>query len=712
MKHSFIFLILVIFSITNTTAQLTIENIWKTYEYYPFGISNVHHSNSGNGFYMLESNRISYVPYRNEKAKTVVDCNGKTPTSIQAITLSPDEHIILAATDVTYLRRNSFSAIYYMYSIASDSLQAIFSNNTRIQNPTFSPQNNEICYFFENNLYIYNFKDSAFAITTNGKTNEIINGMPDWVSEEEFDITQAFMWSPQGTHIAYLQWDERNVPDYYITKYDSVYPQQYLYKYPKAGENPAQVTAKIYNVVSQKTTSITFPIEYSYIPEFTWIDSTRVAFTLLNRLQNKLDIAVYSLLTNSCTIVYSYSSNTFVDIPTHFTPIDGTDNFIVRNDSDGFLNLYSYSYSTGLIAQLTKNIGEVTDVYGYFRGQNTLMFQATNNNPLERYVFELQVQSGEHHIISNEPGTHSIDVNKFGTGWIREFSDKSPLVVIYIEGKHIDSLRQPYGNYWMQDLARKNKFQPVEFFTIPTEGNELLHANMIKPKNFKKNKQYPVVVSVYGGPSMQKVANQWTYDYYWSQFLAQQGYIVVSVDCRGTDGRGSAFRKQTYMNLGDKESYDFAATATHLRTLPYVNKSNIAIQGWSYGAYMALLTAAKYPTSYNAVIAIAPVTKWQLYDNIYTERYMQTPDANPQGYTNSSIFTYLHSITAPILVAHGTADDNVHIQNTFELVSKLIAYEKDFEILVFPNDEHSLFGENSRMYLYSKYFEFLEKHIK
>jgi dipeptidyl-peptidase-4 len=536
--------------------------------------------------------------------------------------------------------------------------------------------------------------------------------MPDWVSEEEFDIQQAFAWSPQGTHIAYLQWDESTVPEYTIQKYSTTYPELFTYKYPKAGEEPAQVRAKIYSVQTQKTSTIQFPGTYTYIPEFSWIDSTHIAFTLLNRLQNKVEIAVYSLLDNSCKIVYTYTSKTYVDIPTYFTHIEGTNSFIICNDSDGYNNLYIYTYESGFAKKITQNLGDITDVYGYFKESNTIMFQATNNNPLERYVFELNLQTGVLHCLSDEPGTHTLDVNSLGTGWIREYSNKNPMVTVYIEGKNLEQNREPFANYWMQDVAKNMKFSTVEFFTIPTQDNEKLNAYIMKPHKFRKTKQYPVVVMVYGGPGMQKVTNEWTYDFYWNQYLTQHGYIVVAVDCRGTDGRGSNFRKQTYLNLGEKESFDFAATAQYLRTLPYVDKQNITIQGWSYGAYMALLTAAKYPDSYNSVIAIAPVTKWELYDNIYTERYMQTPTLNPEGYKNSSVFTYIQNIKAPILLAHGTADDNVHIQNTYELISELIKNEKDFETLIFPNDEHSLFGKNSRMYLYSKYIDFLETHSK
>lgn len=692
-------------------AQLSIDDIWKNYTYYPFGISNIMHDNYGKGFYMLESNKVLHVSYSNEKGATLVDFSNKTFQSVQSVVVSPNATKILAATGTQILRRNSFSALYMWYQVGSDTLMQLFSPNISIQKPTFSPKNDEICYFFENNLYLYNFKDAPYAITTNGKIHTIINGMPDWVSEEEFDMQQGFAWSPSGTHIAYLQWDETDVPLYTFSKYGNVYPEQYTYKYPKAGQAPARTTAYVYSVQHKKTIPVTFPKQYTYIPEFSWIDTSRIAFTLLNRLQNHVDIAVYSLHDASCTIVYSFQSKTFVDIPTYFTHVAPSNTFIVRNDNDGFLNLYEYSYTAGLLKQLTRNMGDITNVYGYFPNSHSVFFQATNNNPLERYVFELSLANEQSQILSSEPGTHTIDINDGGTAWIREYSNKSPLLVTYIEGKQIENPRNPLGNYWMQDIAETFKFSPVEYMQIPTQQNEQLHAYIFKPYNFKKNKKYPVIVSVYGGPGQQKVTNEWTYDFYWNQYLAQQGYIVVQVDCRGTDGRGSEFRKQTYLQLGTMESYDFAATANYLRILPYVNPKQIAIQGWSYGAYMALLTAAKYPDAFNAVIAIAPVTDWKLYDNIYTERYMQTPELNPNGYEQSSVFTFVEHIKAPILLAHGTADDNVHIQNTYELVEKLIAHNKDFDVLVFPNNEHSLFGDNSRVYLYTKYLEFLKNRF-
>ncbi len=712
MKHKLFLFFAAVFIHISLQAQLTLEDIWKTYTYYPFGFSNTIHDAQGTGFYILESNSVLHVPYTADKAKSIVNFSDKTDQQIQSIVFSSDNKTILAAVQSNYFRRNSFSAMYLKYSVDEDTLIPMFVPNIPIQKPTFSPVTNQICYFYQNNLYLYDSIDSVVAITTDGKSNEIINGMPDWVSEEEFDIQQAFLWSPIGTHIDYLQWDEKDVPTYTIPKYNNVYPEQYTYKYPKAGETPARMYAKIYSITDKETITVSFPKSYVYIPEFSWIDSSRIAFTLVNRLQNQVDIAVYSLQDSSCIIVYSHASKTFVDIPTYFTHIETRNTFIVRNDSDGFLNLYEYPYNSGFAKQLTKNIGDVTNVYGYFSKSNSIFYQATNNNPLERFVYELSCNTKESRLLSSEPGTHSIDINSQGTGWIREYSNKNPQLVTYIEGVNLEKIREPFANFWMKELAENLEFSEVEYFTIPTENNEYLNASLIKPKNFKKHKTYPVIVQVYGGPGMQKVTNEWTYEYYWNQYLAQHGYIVVSVDCRGTDARGSAFRKQTYCNLGDKESFDFAQTARYLRSLPYVSKQHIAIQGWSYGAYMALLTAAKFPDSYNAVIAIAPVTNWLWYDNIYTERYMQIPTANEQGYAASSVFTYIQQLTAPVLLAHGTADDNVHMQHSYELISKLIAHDKQFDLLVFPNNEHSLFGENSRMYLYSKYLNFLEMHFK
>jgi dipeptidyl-peptidase 4 len=711
----FIQILIIPFLLTNfafAQNSFTIEDIWKTYKYYPFGLSNVTHGYDNKHFYLIDGDLIIKLPYENGPYDTVLDFSKFKNLSIQNFVLQPKENKILVANNSKDIRRNSFEAIYYEISLQNKEEKALIDSNTYCQNPTYNSSGNDICYFMKNNLFIKHNDNTTIQITSDGKDGEIINGMPDWVYEEEFDLLQAFSWSPDNKYIGYLKFNETQVPSYQIPFYDSIYPTYKTFKYPKAGNVNSIVTANLYNINSKQTIQIPIPIAYEYIPEIRWIDSLHIALTLLNRHQNNIKILVYSIDSKKSDIVYSYENKTFVDIPSYFTPIPKTSTFIIRDDRDGFLNLYLYDYSKGLQKQITKNKGDVTAVYGYFESGDRVIYQATNSIPTERYVFSTTINSGIDHIYSTKSGTHSVSMSKNGNAWIHEFSSVEPSLEISIATIDSLNLRKTITNSWMQPMAKDFKFSPVEFFKIPTENNEYLHASIIKPLKFKSNKKYPVIVMVYGGPMFQKVTNEWTYDYYWSQYLALHGYIVVSVDCRGTDGRGSNFRKQTYLHLGEKESYDFDVTSTYLKKLSYVDSTNMAIEGWSYGAYISLLTVAKYPNSYKSVIAIAPVNNWGNYDNIYTERYMQLPSENPDGYKESNIMTYAKDIKASILLAHGTADDNVHPQNSFELARYFIDNEKDFDFLIFPNDEHSLYGENSRLYLYQKYFDFVEKELK
>ena len=707
-------LIFLLSSIAYSQDKLTLEDIWKTYKYYPMGLPPVHHCSDDTSFLLFDYPGIMQCNYSLTSVTKILDCSKFTGIDVDNFISSPNESIFLFSTKTQRVRRSTEKSIFYEYSIPQKTIVPLIDSVTYIQNPTFSPDNSKICFFKDNNLFIKQPSKSIEQITFSGKKNEIINGMADWVNEEEFELLQAFSWSPDSKQIAYLQYNETNVPTYTIPIYDSVYPTLQTYKYPKSGYPNSIVTAYIYNCESKKTIQISFPNPYEYIPEFTWIDSTKLEFTLLNRVQNKMWIYVFSIIEETGNIVYTENNNFYVKIPTFFTPIPNSNQFIIRDGSGEYDNLLLCDYNTGVIKQVTNNVGDVTKIYGYFPKQNRFYFQATNNFPTERYVMSntLDGNNKDLRIISSKIGNHDININKSGDYWIHEYSNVNPTLSICLEHKDSTQALMCFNNEWMQEVAETMKFTKPVMFKIPNGENEELLGYYILPHDYKKNKKYPVVVNVYGGPSVQKVMNEWTYEYYWYQFLAQEGYIVIAVDCRGTDGRGNPFRNQTYLKLGEIESQDFATAADYIKKMDFADSKNIAIQGWSYGGYISLLTAAKYPKSYKAVVSIAPVTDWKYYDNIYTERYMRTPQENPKGYENSSVLNHAKDIQAKILVAHGLGDDNVHPQNSLELTRKFIDFNIDFEEILFPNDEHSLYGNNSRLYLYTKIFKFYEKELK
>lgn len=692
--------------------KLTLEDIWSTYKYYPMGIPSVQQTNSDTSVLTFFYPHILKIDYRNVHFDTLLDCSKFPELQINNFTSNGNETTFLLASKVQSVRRDSEKAIYYLYSAKSKTITPLIDSVSYIQNPTFSTNNESICYFKDNNLFVKQ-NNVIQQITSDGKSNEIINGMPDWVYEEEFNLKQAYAWSSDGKNIAYLKFNESQVPLYQIPEYDSTYPTYISYKYPKPGFPNSMVTAYVYNVASQKTIQLQIPISYEYIPEFKWIDTNRIALTLLNRHQNQLSIFLYDISKNTYTeIVKLPESSTYYDIPTYFTPIPNSDLFVIRIEDS---KLHVYDYYKGFQYTIAENSSEITNVYGYFSIDSCIYFQSTKGIPYNRYVCKTPVfkQSKMQVTILDElPGTHDMKFSNTGTYRIHEYSNVSPHLSICFESNSIEHKPICNTNSWMSNLSKSMNFSQPTFFKIPTEKNEFLHAYYILPHNFKKNKKYPVIVNVYGGPGNQEVMDQWTYDYYWYQFLAQEGYVVIAVDGRGTDGRGFDFRKQTYLQLGNLETKDYAATADFLKGFSFVDSKNIAIQGWSYGGYISLLTAGKFPDAYKAVVSIAPVTDWRYYDNIYTERYMRTPEENPDGYTNASILTYTMNIKAKVLIAFGTADDNVHPQNSYTLIREFINNSIDFEQLSIPNDEHSLFENNSRFYLYSKIFEFYEKELK
>lgn len=689
-------------------AQLTIEKIWKEYTYYPFSME-IQNAADNNSFYFLYQNMLLQSSYNEKDFAPFVTFPNEL--HVDDFILNYDDTEILLATKTENLRRSSYKSVFYEYNINTGNYVPLFDTVSLLQYPQYSHNNMSVCFYFDNNLYVKS-AGNIKQITHDGKKNFIINGMPDWVYEEEFEMTHAFEWSYNDTKIAYIQFDEAEVPEYQIPFYGGVRPDYSVFKYPKVGDEVSKVALKVYNVVSEKTDVITLPdsCDMTYIPEFSWVNESTVAITTLDRKQKHLSIYAYNCETQKLTYLYSYKAETYADIPTNFTAINGIDSFVVTDDRSGFNALYLYS--NGKSQQLTNGVGLVTHVFGFSPKHNAVFFQATGGDPKERKVYKVAL-NGKVEPIFDKKGTNNATFNSDFSYCMYEYSNaKQELdyIICSADGKRKYELLT-YDAF--QKEHNQMGFTPKEFVTIRTDDGVNLEVSIIKPHDFDKNKRYPVIMNVYGGPTTQKVLNDRSYDYYWHQYLAQNGYIVVSVDPRGVYGKNTNFsKKPTYLHLGDIEAADFVSTAKYLSGLSYVDSSKIAIEGWSYGGYISLFTVGKYPNIFKTAVAIAPVTDWTYYDAIYTERYMQTYNNNPEGYENSSVFKYVEDIKAHILLVHGLADDNVHPQNTIEFSRALIDNNVMHETVFFPNDNHSLFGQNSRYYLYTKVFAFYETYLK
>ncbi|MFO7868354.1 MAG: alpha/beta fold hydrolase [Bacteroidales bacterium] len=692
-------------SLAQNNDALTLSQIWETYDYYPAYTPEIKHVPHKNAFSFLYQNKIVHKSYTQQEHSVFLEL----PDSIHAQSFLYPPHStshLLIATQLKPIHRESYSAVFFEYDTTTHTFSKLF-DTIRVQNPQYSPTSTEnICFFYDNDLYLKK-RNTVTPITTSGTENRIINGHPDWVYEEEFGLKSGYAWNTTGDAIVYMSFNESNVPQVSIPYYTEEKTKHTTFSYPAAGDSIPSVDLFVYNIHTQNKEKISIPQTYDYIPEFSWIDSARIAITLLDRLQQHISIVTYNINTQTTENIYSYTHSAYCDIPTYFTPINESF-FIVTDDRTGQNNIHLYSYTKGYIRQLTSNCGVVTDVYGYNQSHQEIIYAATNNIPTDRYVFSVHLE-GDITNICTKPGTHDIQFNSTLDYGIHTFSTANTAPQVSLINSRGIIQYEWFNNAHLTDFL--NTCSQKEFFSIPHTTEDSLLAWKIMPPQITRNKKYPIIISLYGGPSSQTVLNKFSYNYLWHQYLAQQGYIVVSVDNRGVMGRNSHFRKQTYTQLGTLETEDIAHTINFLHTLPHADTSRIGIEGWSFGGYLSLLSAGKYPHAIDASVAIAPVTDWSFYDAIYTERYMQTPTLNKTGYTHSSVFNYTKSMQAPILLIHGTADDNVHARNSFLFLRILIEEQKDITPLFMPNDSHAIFEKNSRLYLYSHITKFYATNL-
>ncbi|NLX73348.1 MAG: S9 family peptidase [Bacteroidales bacterium] len=646
---------------------------------------------------------------------------GSAITNIQDYVLSDDETKILAYTNRQNLYRRSFSADYYVIDIARKEIEPL-SNKGPQQAATFAPNGYSVAFVRNNNIYIKNLRfQTEAAITTDGAKDTLINGVPDWVYEEEFQFNKAFEWSPNSEEIAYLKFDEAAVRQWQLQSYKAsfpenmdyeLYPGEYSYKYPKAGTANSKVSVHVFNIRQRTTKKMDVKGDDVYIPRITWTKSPgELAGIVLNRRQDQLEL----MLANSSSgvtrsILTDRNSRYIADaVLDNINFLSDGKHYVYMTELDGYMHLHLYSLNTGKVRQLTKGSWDVTAYYGFDEASKLFYFQAAAKSPLQREVYSIKMDGSGMTALAADKGTNDVLFSKDFSYYLSEYSSatKPPVYSIYNKKGKLQ--------YLLEDNAELNKklsnfkLPAKEFFSFKTEDGVELNAWMIKPEGFDANRKYPVLMMQYSGPESQEVLDKWEIG--WEQFLAGKGYLVVCVDGRGTGARGEEFRKQTYMNLGKMESDDQIAAARYLGTLNYVDASRIAIWGWSYGGYISALSMSKSKL-FKAGISVAPITHWKYYDTAFTERFMRMPKENPKGYSSSSPIDLADNLSGRLLLIHGTMDDNVHIQNSYEYADKLIQAGKQFDMFIFPNRDHSIRGGNARMHLYQMKFDFLEKNLK
>jgi dipeptidyl-peptidase-4 len=552
-------------------------------------------------------------------------------------------------------------------------------------------------------------------ITLDGKNNEIINGRSDWVYEEEFSFAQAFYWSPDGKHIAYYKFNETEVPEYSMTMFEGLYPYDYRYKYPKAGEKNSVVSIHIYTLENGATKSVEIGSEKDqYIPRIRWTQNANSLCVLrMNRHQNKLDYLLADAASGNSRVMMTEEDKYYIDIEKEqLTFLANGKQFINASERDGYNHLYLYDMNGKLIKQITKGNWEVTDIYGIDQKKGLIYYQSTESSPLQRDVYVIGFNGVAKRKISTLSGTNSASFSTdFSYYILSNHSAKSPIYVSLHDnsGKVIRVLED---NAKTKKTYSEYQISPTEFFSFTTSEGVSLNGYMIKPANFDASKKYPVFLYVYGGPGSQNVADAWGgARSVWFNYLAQKGYIVACVDNRGTGFRGAEFKKMTYLNLGKYETMDQIETGKWFAKQSYVDPNRIGIWGWSYGGYMSSLCITKGADVFKLAIAVAPVTTWRFYDSIYTERYLRTPQENKAGYDDNSPINYAKLLKGKFLLIHGTGDDNVHFQNSVMFSEALIQANKQFEQAYYPNKNHGISGGNTTLQLYRKMTDFVLNNL-
>ena len=654
---------------------------------------------------------IEKFSYKNgEFIEDIITSNYIDSLEFDSYKFSADETKLLLEVESSSIYRYSYESFVYEYNISEDKLTKINENKIRLAE--FSPDGTMISYVYQNNLYIYNINTKqTIQCTNNGKINNIINGATDWVYEEEFAIVKGYEWSDDSEYLAYYVFDESKVKEFSMDIFNSnLYPEQSKFKYPKAGEDNSIVEIFIFNL--DKKEHIKAKINKSdddYIPRIKWNKDSKLCVQKLNRHQNHLQLIFINPISGEGELVYEEFDDYYIDI--HDNLIFTNNGFLWSSEKDGYNHLYFFEYKKNKMKKITKGEWEITNFYGFDKENNIIYYQSNEESPLTKSIYSINLKGKNKKLLSKSVGVNNADFSKTFKYFINTHSNANSPNYITLQNNEGEVIRVLKDSKKLNNTLMEYNLSSKEFFSFKTDYKVMLNGWIMKPIDFDENKKYPVLMYVYGGPGNQQVLDSWSGHYMWYQLLCQKGYIIVCIDNRGTGGRGSEFKKCTYKELGKLETEDQIAGAKYLSTLKYIDINRIGIWGWSYGGYMSSLCLLKGNEYFNTAIAVAPVTNWRYYDTIYTERYMRTPQENPDGYDLNSPINYVDLLKGNYLLIHGSADDNVHYQNTMEMISALVKNNKQFELFVYPDKNHSIYGGNTRIHLFTKITNFIIQNL-
>ena len=714
-------------NVTFAQRELDLQGIWN-FQFQPKAEVDFRSMPDGEHYCKLEvsnspgQNIVKYS-YKTGKAtdtllhgRDMVSDSGKI-LSIDDYSLSGDAKEILLATQTQSIYRRSTVSDFFVFDVLTKKISALSSSGKQ-QNAVFSPDGKEVAFVRDNNIFIKNLaNDSEMQATNDGKRNFIINGQTDWVYEEEFEFTIAFQWSPDSKKLAYYRFDESHVPEFTIQFFNDQYPENYTYKYPKAGRPNSVVSIYIFYPANKNRVLCDVGKDTDqYIPKIQWTkDANRLCIFRMNRLQNHLDLLLADASTGRTKIFYSEDNKKFIDINMDYdiTFFNNNQNFLWCSEMDGWNHIYNISMQTGqVVNKITSGNYDVTQVYGLDEKNNLVYYQSAEVSPMQRHVCSIKSDGSDKRILTQLKGTNDANFSSTYSYFLLTHSDiNNPpdYEICDNKGAIIQNLED---NHALKDTLKNYDLSRVSFFDFPLEDGIRLNGWIIKPAHFDSTKKYPVMIFAYGGPNSQEVLDEWKgNDFLQYEYWAQHGYIVACVDNRGTGARGEEFRKITYLQLGKYETEDQIAAAKYLGSLSFADRTRIGFFGWSYGGFMALNCFEQGQDVFKTVVAVGPVTDWRFYDSIYTERYMQTEKTNKTGYDDNSPLLHADMIHKNFLLVHGLDDDNVHYQNSAMLMDALYQNNVPFTQLTFPNKNHSIRGGNSRYYLFTQISDFIFKNL-
>ena len=704
--------------------QITIDDLWTKYAFMPSSAGGFNVMKNGMHYTDLEpdgdfQNIVKYDLKNGKKLGVLVkgtDVKYKDQAiDISSYSFSPDESKLLFSVESDAIYRRSSVEKNYVYDLKSGKTEEL-SENGKQMFATFSPVGNKVAFVRDNNLFIKDLTaGKETRVTADGKINEIKNGWADWVYEEEFSKADYFDWNADGTKLAYVRFDESKVKEYtFDTYHNNLYPDKVTFKYPKAGEDNSILSVHIYDIATGKTTKVDIGTETDiYIPRIQWTtDKNMLSLQRMNRLQNKLELLYANASDGSTKTILTEEAKTYIDITDDLRFLPDNKGFIWSSEKDNYNHLYHYDNSGKLVKQITSGNWDVISFEGYDEKTNTLYYTSTEKGQINRDIYSVKLDGSAKKRLSTQDGTTTAEFSNGLKFYVSTYSNANTPPVYELhsaDGKLVKVLEDNAG---LKAKMGEYSLSKKEFFTFKNADGVELNGWMMKPQNFDASKKYPVYMFAYGGPGANECNNAWeTFDFWWHSLLNQEGYMVVCVDGRGTLGRGREFKHSTYMQLGKLETLDQIDAAKYVGALPYVDKSRIGFQGWSYGGYMASLLISKGADYFKAAIAVAPVTNWKFYDNIYTERFLRKPADNKSGYEDNSPVNFAKNIKGKFLLVHGSGDDNVHYQNSMELASALIKNNIPFDFMTYPNKNHGIYGGYTRAHLFTKMLKFVKENL-